>query len=58
VFHDITQHDNGSFAANAEWDACAGFGSGEGRKIAVERPVSGASSNKSGMSGMSGMAGG
>ncbi|GAB5095265.1 S53 family peptidase [Caballeronia sp. HLA56] len=35
AFHDITQGDNGSFAAAAGWDACTGLGSPDGAKIAA-----------------------
>jgi kumamolisin len=34
-FNDITQGNNGSFAAAAGWDACTGMGSPDGTKIAA-----------------------
>lgn len=34
AFHDITQGNNGSFAATAGWDACTGLGSPNGKKVA------------------------
>jgi kumamolisin len=57
AFRDITQGNNGSFAATSGWDACTGLGSPDGRKIAAALGASGASSGISGMSGMSGMSG-
>jgi kumamolisin len=35
AFHDITQGNNGTFAAARGWDACTGLGSPDGRKIAT-----------------------
>ncbi|PMS33339.1 kumamolisin [Trinickia symbiotica] len=35
AFRDITQGNNGSFAAAPGWDACTGLGSPDGRKIAA-----------------------
>ncbi|MDE1181111.1 S53 family peptidase [Paraburkholderia sp.] len=35
VCHDITQGNNGSFAASAGWDACTGLGSPDGQKVAA-----------------------
>lgn len=35
AFHDITQGNNGSFAAAPGWDACTGLGSPDGQKIAA-----------------------
>ncbi|GAB2897851.1 S53 family peptidase [Paralcaligenes ginsengisoli] len=34
AFNDITQGDNGGFAASSGWDACTGLGSPNGRKVA------------------------
>ena len=33
VFHDVTQGNNGSYAASAGWDACTGLGSPDGSKL-------------------------
>ncbi|EIL97235.1 S53 family peptidase [Rhodanobacter thiooxydans] len=33
AFHDITQGDNGSYAAGAGWDACTGLGSPDGQAL-------------------------
>jgi kumamolisin len=33
AFHDITQGDNGSYAAAAGWDACTGLGSPDGQAL-------------------------
>jgi kumamolisin len=33
AFHDITVGNNGSFKANAGWDACTGLGSPDGAKL-------------------------
>ncbi|QSN63577.1 protease pro-enzyme activation domain-containing protein [Caballeronia sp. M1242] len=42
AFRDITQGNNGSFAASAGWDACTGLGSPNGGKIAAAlTPASG-----------------
>jgi kumamolisin len=35
VCHDITQGNNGSFAASPGWDACTGLGSPDGQKVAA-----------------------
>ena len=35
VCHDITQGNNGAFAATAGWDACTGLGSPNGQKVAA-----------------------
>jgi kumamolisin len=35
AFHDITQGNNGTFAAAQGWDACTGLGSPDGQKIAA-----------------------
>ena len=35
VLHDITQGNNGDFAASPRWDACTGLGSPDGAKIAA-----------------------
>jgi len=35
AFHDITQGNNGTFAAARGWDACTGLGSPDGQKIAT-----------------------
>jgi kumamolisin len=35
AFNDITQGNNGSYAASAGWDACTGLGSPNGQKIAA-----------------------
>jgi kumamolisin len=32
--HDITQGNNGNFAASPGWDACTGLGSPDGAKVA------------------------
>jgi kumamolisin len=32
--HDITQGNNGDFAATTGWDACTGLGSPNGQKVA------------------------
>ncbi|HEX4004608.1 MAG TPA: S53 family peptidase [Acidobacteriaceae bacterium] len=34
-FHDITQGNNGSFAAGPGWDACTGLGSPDGQEVAA-----------------------
>jgi kumamolisin len=34
AFHDITQGNNGDFAAGTGWDACTGLGSPNGQKVA------------------------
>ena len=34
-FHDITQGNNGSYAAGPGWDACTGLGSPDGAEIAA-----------------------
>ncbi|MGI4861038.1 MAG: S53 family peptidase [Janthinobacterium lividum] len=34
VCNDVSQGDNGSFAATTGWNACAGFGSPDGRRVA------------------------
>jgi kumamolisin len=34
ALHDITQGNNGDFAANTGWDACTGLGSPNGQKVA------------------------
>jgi len=34
AFHDITQGNNGDFAATTGWDACTGLGSPNGQKVA------------------------
>lgn len=33
AFHDITQGDNGAYAAGKGWDACTGLGSPDGQKL-------------------------
>ena len=33
VFHDVTQGNNGAYAAAAGWDACTGLGSPDGTKL-------------------------
>ncbi|PRG89984.1 S53 family peptidase [Burkholderia gladioli] len=35
AFHDITQGNNGAFAASEGWDACTGLGSPDGAKVAA-----------------------
>jgi len=35
AFHDITQGNNGDFAAASGWDACTGMGSPDGTKVAL-----------------------
>ncbi len=35
ALHDITQGNNGGFAAAAGWDACTGLGSPDGVKVAA-----------------------
>jgi kumamolisin len=35
VCNDITQGNNGSFAASKGWDACTGLGSPNGQKVAA-----------------------
>jgi len=35
ALHDITQGNNGGFAASAGWDACTGLGSPDGAKVAA-----------------------
>jgi kumamolisin len=35
AFNDITQGNNGSFAAAPGWDACTGLGSPNGQKVAA-----------------------
>jgi kumamolisin len=34
ALHDITQGNNGDFAAATGWDACTGLGSPNGQKVA------------------------
>jgi kumamolisin len=41
AFRDITQGNNGSFAATSGWDACSGLGSPDGRKFAAALGASG-----------------
>ena len=43
AFRDVTQGNNGSFAAARGWDACTGLGSPDGRKIAAALETPGAS---------------
>lgn len=43
AFNDITQGDNGSYAATPGWDACTGLGSPDGRKLAAALGALGAS---------------
>jgi kumamolisin len=44
AFNDITQGNNGSFAAAKGWDACTGLGSPDGGKIAAALAASAAQS--------------